>query len=82
MPKPLSRIQLLCTRLLAPPAPEAASAPTRIAIEISLVGNVPTLVTIWFVSCHAFELMAANTATTRNTSTAPILRNSSRSTVW
>ena len=45
MPKPLSRIQLLCTRLLAPPAPEAASAPTRIAIEISLVGKVPTLVT-------------------------------------
>jgi hypothetical protein len=49
IPKPLSRIQLLCTRLFAPPAPAAARAPTRIAIEISL-GNVPKLVTMCDVS--------------------------------
>ncbi len=49
MPKPLSRIQLLCTRLFAPPAPAAASAPTRMASGIAS-GNVPKLVTIWVVS--------------------------------
>ena len=49
IPKPLSRIQLLCTRLFAPPAPAAASAPTRIAIGISL-GNDPKLVTTCDVS--------------------------------
>ena len=61
MPKPLSRIQLLCTRLLAPPAPAAASAPTRIASSISL-GNVPKLVTTWLVSLYAVELTAAKSA--------------------
>jgi hypothetical protein len=45
----LSRIQLLWTRLLAPPAPDAASAPTRIARSISL-GNVPKLVIVSVVS--------------------------------
>jgi hypothetical protein len=44
----LSRIQLLWTRLFAPPAPDAASAPTRIARSISL-GNVPNDVTISLV---------------------------------
>ena len=81
MPKPLSRIQLLCTRLFAPPAPDAASAPTRIASVISL-GNVPKLVTTWLVSSNAVALIAANTATTMNTRTAATLRNCSFSTVW
>jgi hypothetical protein len=81
MPKPLSRIQLLWTRLLAPPAPEAASAPTRMAIGISL-GNVPKLVTISVVSRYAVALITAKRATTRNTRTAPTLMNSSFSTVW
>jgi len=77
----LSRIQLLCTRLLAPPAPAAASAPTRIARSTS-PGNAPKLVTTSEVSLKAVLLIAANSATTMNTRIAPTLRNSSRSTVW
>jgi hypothetical protein len=81
MPKPLSRIQLLWTRLLAPPAPAAASAPTRIARSTSL-GNAPKLVTTAVVSSNAVALIAANSAITMNTRIAPTLTNSSRSTVW
>ena len=80
MPKPLSRIQLLWTRLFAPPAPAAASAPTRIASSISS-GNVPKLVTVWLVSLYAVAPTAATSAITMNSSSAPTLSSSSRSTV-
>ncbi len=80
MPKPLSRIQLLCTRLFAPPAPAAARAPTRIARSID-PGKLPKLVTTSVVSLYAVELIAANTAIARKISSAPTLRNSRLSTV-
>jgi hypothetical protein len=81
MPKPLSRIQLLWTRLFAPPAPAAASAPTRIASSIA-PGKAPKLVTVLLVSSYAVAVIAATRATTMNTRIAPTLRNSSFSTVW
>ena len=81
MPKPLSRIQLLCTRLFAPPAPAAASAPTRIASSTE-PGKAPNFVTVCVVSLYASLLMAATSATTMKTRIAPTLRNSSFSTVW
>jgi hypothetical protein len=67
--------------LFAPPAPAAASAPTRIARSTSL-GNAPKLVTVWLVSLYAVELTAATAAMMMNTRIAPTLRNSSLSTVW
>src|SRR3954463_11176822 len=43
IPKPFSRIQLDCTRLLAPPAPANTRPASRVATATEPVGSVPRL---------------------------------------
>ena len=77
MPKPLSRIQLLCTRFCPPPAPANASAPSSSATPSS-VGTVAS-VTIVGTSAHASALTAAKAPTASSTSTAATFSISARS---
>ena len=82
MPKPLSRIQLLCARLLTPPAP-ANTRPLKMS-EIGMTfesGSRPKFVTACGRSAHADGPMAATMATVRNTSVSPTLKNCARSSV-
>ena len=82
MPKPLSRIQLLWTRLLAPPAPAKTSPARMVAIATSSLGIEPMFETASGRSAHAEALMAAKTAIVRKTIVRPTLKNSAFSSVW
>ena len=82
IPKPLSRIQLLWTRLLAPPAPANTSPARIVAIATSSLGMWPKPVTASGRSAHADALMAAKTAIVRKTMVSPTLKNSAFSSVW
>ena len=79
MPKPLSRIQLDCTRLFAPPTPAKASAPSTSGI--SRPAAQIASVTIFGASEYASPVIAATSATARKTSTAATLTNSTFSSV-
>ena len=82
MPNPLSRIQLLCTRLFTPPAP-AKTRPLKMS-EIGttfLSGSWPNSVTIDGRSPQADGPIAATIATARNTSVSATLKNCARSSV-
>ena len=82
MPKPLSRIQLLCARLLTPPAPAKTSPlSTRDTGRTFVSGNWPTCVIIVGSSAHADAPIAATIATARKTSVSPTLKNCARSSV-
>ena len=82
IPKPLSRIQLLCTRLFAPPAPANTSPARMVAIATSSLGILPKPETASGRSAHADALIAAKTAMTRKTIVSPTLKNSAFSSDW
>ena len=79
IPKPFSRIQLDCTRLLAPPAPANTRPASSVAIATSPVGKLPRLLALPPRSPQADILMPATTATARKTIVSPTLKNSARS---
>ena len=83
MPKPLSRIQLLWTRLFAPPAPANTRPDSSTASgSSSPEGNWPKFVTACGRSAHAEALMAEKIATTRNSTVMPTLKNCAFSRIW
>ena len=82
IPKPLSRIQLLCTRLLAPPAPAKTSPARIVAIATSSLGILPKFETASGRSAHAEALIAAKMAMIRKTIVSPTLKNSAFSSDW
>jgi hypothetical protein len=86
MPKPLSRIQLLCIRLCTPPAPAKAAAPRISAGGRSSTRPKPSAVKPSTVapgrSAQAWAEITVKTATTRKTIMSPTLTNSTFSRVW
>ena len=84
MPKPLSRIQLLCTRLLAPPAPAKMSPLKKTEIGTASdtpIGTWPKFANPWKSFATASAVMAEKMAMTRNTNVRPTLKNSAFSMV-
>src|ERR1041384_6108943 len=67
IPKPFSRIQLDCTRLLAPPAPANTRPASRGATATEPVGSEPRLDPLSLRSPQASVPMAAVMAIARNT---------------
>ena len=82
MPKPLSRIQLLCARLFTPPAP-AKTSPLKTSDtgRMLVSGSRPNCVNIAGSSAQADGPIAMTIATARNTSVRPTLKNCARSSV-
>jgi hypothetical protein len=82
MPKPLSRIQLLCARLLTPPAPANTSPlSTSETGRIAVSGSRPASVTTDDNPVHADGAIAMTIAVARKTSVRPTLKNCARSSV-
>jgi hypothetical protein len=69
MPKPLSRIQLLCTRFWPPPAPANASAPINVANPSSAAGNCASVMIVG-TSAHAPPMANSAPMTTSSTTAA------------
>ena len=78
MPKPLSRIQLACTRFCPPPAPAKASAPSSTAKPSTSTG-IRGRVTTWGRSAQASAPTAKIAPTTKSSSTAATLSICARS---
>ena len=82
MPKPLSRIQLLCARLFTPPAPANTRPLKTSETGMTFVsGSRPNCVIARGSSAHADGPIATTIATARNTSVSPTLKNCARSSV-